>query len=115
MADIGKITADIAEELSRCAELLVEAQDCIADLMPLIRNKRAITGIQRIDLATQMVVSLEHISRAVSQAVTTGQTLARDDVEGGPILQEITDRVWTADPPEPAKADAPDQGAIQWL
>lgn len=111
--DLSKVTADVASELSRCADLLAEAQECIADLMPLIRNPKAITGIQRIDLATQVIQSLEHVTRAVADTVGADQTLPRDEVTGGPILQEIADKVWKDD--ATPKAERSEAGAIQWF
>jgi len=111
--DLSQVAADVASELNRCADLLAEAQDCIADLMPLIRNPKAITGIQRIDLATQVIQSLEHVTRAMADTVHTGQSLPRDEVTGGPILKEIADKVWP-DASAP-KAERSEAGAIQWF
>lgn len=102
--DLAKVTQEVADQLKRCAELLVTAQDSITGLLPpVVHDKQAMLGLQQLDRATQNVECLALLLEAVSKTVAPGQTLSREEIDGGPILQEVERRVWPREDYEPPK------------
>jgi len=98
-AELAQIAREAAHELALCTDLLLETQECISELVPLVQSTKTVTGLQRIDLATQSVECLARVLLALSKNLPKGQVLSLKDVEGGPLLHNIEERLW-ADPLE---------------
>lgn len=113
-SDVVHLARTLSDELKRCADILLETQEHVSDIAPFIKSARAVTGLQRLDFATQSVTSLGHILSAFAEATQSGGQLLPEHVSDRQILEEISQRVWR-DKETPLNSRQDSSGAIDWL